>query len=389
MAKQAMKIQENSTWTQEKLEAFGAEIDSIGEEIKAKLGPKDVAYAKKVRRLSKACEIAGRTLIHVSFDPFTWSAGVFSLWIHNQLETIEIGHSALHGSWDGLAGAEVFYSEGFRWKAPVPEDGWKREHNILHHQYTNIIGRDPDLNYGTLRVAPQVSWFPFHMIQVSQFFWTAPIFLWVIGLYSTGLTDLMTSGKDETYASILPDKSPRTILKAVTKTAKKLIPYSLYNFGLWPLLAGPFWWKVLAGNLTADAMRNIYSIATIYAGHFGDDLKYFDKDYRPKGRGEWYKMQIEAAHDYDVPKPLSLLCGALDYQIEHHLFPKMPPNRLREIQPKIQDICRRYGVQYKREKWGVNLKAALKRLVDMGVPPNGWKDVVGLIPFVGQRLQTA
>lgn len=385
MKKQAVK----SRWAPEKLEAFAAEIDAVGDEVKAKLGPEDLAYVKKVRKISRASETLGRALLHFSLDPFTWSAGVFSLWIHNQLETIEIGHSALHGAWDGLAGAEALYSDKFYWSTPVSEEGWKREHNVLHHQYTNIVGRDPDLNYGTLRVTPKTSWMPFHLVQVGQFFWTAPVFMWVIGLYATGITDVMSSNKDQTYAPILPDKQTKTVFKAVLKTAKKMVPYSLYHFGFWPLLAGPFWWKVLAGNLTADAMRNMYTIATIYAGHFGDDLEYYDRDFKPRGRGEWYKMQIEAAHDYDVPKVLSLLCGALDYQIEHHLFPKLPPNRLREIQPKIQDICRRYGVRYQREKWGVNLKAALKRLKDMSTPPNGLKDLVRAIPLIGPRLQPA
>src|SRR5262249_22686906 len=153
-------------------------------------------------------------------------------------------------------------------------------------------------------------------------------------------------------------------------------PYSLYHFVFWPALAGPFWWKVLAGNLAADVLRSIYSCATIYAGHFGDDLQYQDPSFRPQGRGEWYKMQIESAHNYVVPKAVSLLCGALDYQIEHHLFPKLPPNRLREIAPKIEAICERYGVRYNKGEWGKTLKGALKRLKMMSTPPNGLKDLV-------------
>lgn len=364
-----MKKRTTDLWTTEKLATFAGEITAVGEEARSKLGSEDIRHIKKMKQISKSSEAIGRALIHFSLDPVTWSVGVLSLWVHHQLETTEIGHSALHGCWDGLKGAEEFYSPSFKWNCPVSEEAWKREHNILHHQYTNIVGRDPDLNYGALRVAEQTSWMPYHLIQIAQFFLTAPLFMWVIGAYATGLTDIFRSGdEEEGYATILPDKKPKTILRAFLNSAKKMVPYSLYNFAFWPLLAGPFWWKVLGGNLAADALRNIYTCSTIYAGHFGDDLVYHDKSFKTQGRGEWFKMQIEAAHNYQVPKPISLLCGALDYQIEHHLFPKLPPNRLREIAPKIREICERYGIRYNTSTWGNNLRAGLKRLAKMSLP---------------------
>jgi linoleoyl-CoA desaturase len=294
---------------------------------------------------------------------------VLALWGHHQLETIEIGHSALHGAWDGLEEAGDFHSAQFRWDTPVDEASWKREHNVLHHQYTNVVGRDPDLNYGPLRVSEDTTWTWYHLVQVGQFFWTAPAFLWMIAVHATGLTDLAHPSGDHTYAPVLPDRSPRTILGAVYATARKAVPYWLREFVFWPALAGPFWWKVLGGNVLADVIRNVYSCATIYAGHFGDDLEYRATDFRPGSRGRWYRMQVEAAHDYAVPSVVSLLCGALDYQIEHHLFPKLPPNRLREIAPRAEAICDRYGAPYNRNGWAENLGGALKRLARMSLPP--------------------
>ncbi len=213
-----------SSWNREKYSAFAAELDALHEDIQSKLGPRDVTYIKKVERVARLSEIAGRLLIHVSLDPFTWSAGVFALFIHNQLHTAEIGHSALHGCWDGLAGAELFYSASFKWKTPVDEASWRREHNILHHQYTNIVGRDPDLSYGILRASPHISWIPYHLLQVAQLFWTAPAFLWIIATYATGLTDLFHSGDNASYAKILPDRKPKTLARALQTTLKKNDP---------------------------------------------------------------------------------------------------------------------------------------------------------------------
>ncbi|KAB2842834.1 hypothetical protein F9K50_01150 [bacterium] len=351
------------------LKAFAAEIETLRVELIGQLGPRDVDYIKRVRRISRLAEVLGRALIHLSPDPITWTGGVFSLWLHKQLEAVEIGHSALHGAWDGLADAEAFHSKKFKWDMPIEERSWKRGHNELHHQYTNIAGRDPDLNYGPLRIADQTAWLPQHLVQLALFFVTAPVFPWVINLHMTGLTDLSHPKSSEGFADVLPDRALKTILGAGFQSAKKMVPYFLYNFVFWPALAGPFWWKVLAGNVAADVMRDIYTCATIYAGHFGDDLKYYDSSFKASGRGEWYKAQVEAAHDFEVPALISYLCGALDYQIEHHLFPRLPPNRLRQIRPRIEAICHRYGVQYRRQTWGKTLKGALSRIAKMSIPP--------------------
>jgi len=356
-------------WTTEKYDAFARELNVIHTDLKANLGSEDVAYVKNIRAMSRLAEVTGRTLIHFSLDPVTWFVGVLALSGHHQLETIEIGHAALHGAWDSLDDAREFHSSRLRWDTPIDEEAWKKEHNVLHHQYTNVVGRDPDLNYGLLRVTDDTSWVPYHLLQVAQFISTAPVFTWTIAMHATGLTDLTHPPNDPTYASVLPDKSPRTILRAVYATAKKAVPYYLYEFVFWPALGGAFWWKVLGGNVLADILRNVYSCATIYAGHFGDDLEYRHTDFRSQGRGRWYRMQIESAHDYSVPSWVSVLCGALDHQIEHHLFPRLPPNRLRELAPKVAAICERYGVRYSRNTWGENLLAALKRLGRMSLPP--------------------
>ncbi len=91
----------------ERLRAFGAAIDEIRERVEAQIGQEDLRYVKKLDRVSRLFEVCGRVLLHVSLDPFTFSAGVVSLWLHKQLQATEIGHTALHGAYDGIEGAEA------------------------------------------------------------------------------------------------------------------------------------------------------------------------------------------------------------------------------------------------------------------------------------------
>ena len=38
--------------------------------------------------------------------------------------------------------------------------------------------------------------------------------------------------------------------------------------------------------------------------------------------------------------------GGLNYQIQHHLFPNMPRNKLREVQSIVKSFCRTHSIAY-------------------------------------------
>ena len=79
-------------------------------------------------------------------------------------------------------------------------------------------------------------------------------------------------------------------------------------------------------------------------------------------------MQVEAANDFEVPLPVSIMCGTLDRQIEHHLFPRWPTNRLRQAAPEIRAICERHGVRYRTASWGTTLRRVFGRLRSLSRP---------------------
>jgi linoleoyl-CoA desaturase len=81
-------------------------------------------------------------------------------------------------------------------------------------------------------------------------------------------------------------------------------------------------------------------------------------------------MQVEASNDFEVPLAVSMLCGGLDRQIEHHLFPRLPPNRLREIAPAVRQACVACGVEYRTGSWGGALRAVARRLWKLSFPGN-------------------
>jgi linoleoyl-CoA desaturase len=352
-----------------RLRQFGEAIDAIRRRIEAEVGPDDVRYVRRLDRFSHAMELLGRGLLHFSVEPVGFLAGVGALWLHKQLQATEIGHMALHGAWDGLPGAERYASKTFRWDLPIDEASWRAGHNIKHHQYTNVAGRDPDIHFGTIRLTPHTPHRFYHRVQVvTAVAVTFPNFALYMNMHFTGLIDVyFGNGRAERF-DVIPDRAPATVARAHGRALRKAVPYFLRNYVFWPALAGPFFWKVLAGNWLAERARDIYSAASIYCGHVGDDTASYPEGTRAHGRGQFYAMQVEATNNFEVPLPISILCGALDRQIEHHLFPRLPPNRLRQIAPEVRAVCERFGVRYKTAGWGTTLKKALSRLQTLSRP---------------------
>ncbi len=349
----------------DRLRRFGEDIDALKKRTFARVGAEDVAYVKRVDRISHGLEWTGRALIHFSLDPLTYFGGVFALALHKQLQTAEIGHSALHGAWDGLAGAERYDSKTFRWDAPIDEASWKSGHNVKHHGNTNVAGRDPDIRFGPARLTGDT---PPSMLDRWALPFTlgilAPNFRFIINTHVTGFNDLYKDNGFAEHYDVLPDRSLKSAALALRRMLRKIVPYYAREYLFYPALAGPFFLKVLLGNRLAETASNFYTAATILCGHVGEDVKSWPVGTRARSRGEWYAMQVEGSCDYEVSLPFSILCGGLDRQIEHHLFPNLPPPRLREIAPEVKEICRRHGVTYRTDGWGRSLAKVWKRIGD-------------------------
>lgn len=334
---------------QDRLRSFGRALDVVHRKVAQQMGEEDVSRVRRLRRLSRGLEIAGRSLIHFSLEPVGWSVGVGLLFGHKQLEATEIGHPVLHGCYDKLD-ADEFVSTDFYWHIPIEEDAWRRGHNQAHHGYTNVAGADPDVEFGPVRLSEHVPHRWYHRAQLP----------FTLGVMWPGFA----LGMNTHFATQPVGNRKHTYVDAVYKA----VPYYAKEYVFYPALAGPLFWKVAAGNWAAETLRNVYSAASIFCGHIGDEVDTYEEGTRAGGKGAWYAMQVQSTHNFDVPYELSVLCGGLDKQIEHHLFPKLPPERLRQIAPEVRQICEEHGVTYRSDTWTNVLGRALRRVWDLSFP---------------------
>jgi linoleoyl-CoA desaturase len=335
----------------ERIASFGRALDALRIEVEASLGDVDVAYLRRIRCISRRLELLGRGLVHFSVEPCTWSIGVATLSAHKLMELIEIGHTVLHGTYDDMNVEPAYHGRNFRWRAPIDEGNWRTGHNLRHHQFTNIAGRDPDLDFAVLRLGAGI---PFRRVHRLQPFSNALTWL----AFSNAI-NLHVSGLLEQYLG-RAEGQQKARVGAQRAALGKLARYYGREYVFFPALAGPHFGKVLAANIASELVRDVYAGATIYCGHVG--ATEYPPGTHAKGRAEWYVMQAEGSRDFEVRGFAAILCGGLERQIEHHLFPRFPPNRLREIAPRVRAICVQHGVSYRSSTWSHVLRDVYRRL---------------------------
>src|SRR5215210_7668441 len=148
--------------TAEDIEALGAELEAIRAEFIEKRGESDAKYIRKVIKAQRQLELGSRAVLLFSLFPPAWLVGTFGLSVAKILENMEIGHNVMHGQWDWMRDPKI-HSTTWEWDNASPADQWKHAHNMEHHTYTNVLGKDGDLGYGIMRVDEDQPWTAFHL----------------------------------------------------------------------------------------------------------------------------------------------------------------------------------------------------------------------------------
>jgi fatty acid desaturase len=319
------------------LEAVGRELDGIQAEVKASLGERDRRYIRRVIRFQRGLALLGRLVIlgsllllgHPLAFLLTLGAGAVMLGAAKIIENMEIAHNVLHGQWDWMRDPDI-QSATWEWDNVCPSDQWKHSHNLVHHTWTNVLGKDRDVGYQILRVSDEQPWRPVYLLQPVYNAVLALLFQWGVAMHD------VDRGRPLAENAL---KLRGIARKAARQMAK--------DYLLWPLLAGPFFPWVLAANATANLMRNVWSYTIIFCGHFPEGAHVFtEEDVRGEARGGWYVRQILGSCNIEGGPLFHLMSGNLSHQIEHHIFPDMPSRRYAEVAPRVRAVCDRYGIPY-------------------------------------------
>jgi fatty acid desaturase len=343
--------------TPEQLAAFGQELDAIRQRVIDDRGERDTEYIRNMIRAQRGLEVAGRGLMFFSFLPPAWLGGVTALSLSKILDNMEIGHNVMHGQYDWTNDPKLS-GKGFEWDTACPGDQWRHSHNYMHHTHTNIVGKDRDIGYGILRMSEEQRWHPYYLGNPLYAALLAAFFQWGVAFHDLEIENIRGG------ETSLSDK--RELLAGIWRKGRGQV---LKDYVLFPVLAGPQAPLVLAGNVTANFARNIWSFMIIFCGHFPDGtVEFSEEETANETRGQWYVRQLLGSANLTGSKLFHILSGNLSHQIEHHLFPDLPAHRYAEIAVEVREICGRYGLPYNAGPLAKQFGTVVRKIVRLALP---------------------
>lgn len=216
---------------------------------------------------------------------------------------------------------------------------WKQKHNILHHTYTNIEGADDDIAQSKLlRQSPTQEWKPVHRYQhiYLTFAYAMTLFMWV------GVRDFKKYFSRKIHNTPL---QPMSRKEHITFWASKLL-YALFYVAIpvffvgWlPWLIGYFTMAVITGIVIAY----VFQLAHAVEGPEFDSVGMEDKMIE----SEWAVHQVKTTANFaPESKVISWLAGGLNFQVEHHLFPRISHIHYPQISKIVKEHCQKHNLPY-------------------------------------------
>jgi NADPH-dependent stearoyl-CoA 9-desaturase len=344
--------------TPEDIENLGKELDAIRQRILDERGEQDAAYIRKVIATQRKLELGSRAVLLVSMFPPAWILGTIGLSVAKILENMEIGHNVMHGQWDWMRDPKI-HSTTWEWDNVSPASQWKHSHNQVHHNYTNVVGKDNDLGYGIMRVDEDQRWVPFYLGQPLWSFVNACFFEYGIAAYDLELGKNLRKGRHK-------DPAFRARAKEVLVKIRKQVTK---DYVVHPVLSGPSFVSTLTANFTANLVRNLWTNSVILCGHFPSGVQTFERrSIVGETKGEWYLRQMLGSANISGSKALHIMTGNLSHQVEHHLFPDLPSSRYAEIAVEVRDVFERYGLTYVTGPMYKQVASAWWKIIRLSLP---------------------
>ena len=343
------------------IENLAVELDAIRLDIEDSRGERDARYIRRTIAAQRALEVAGRVMLAASSKRSAWWAGAATLGLAKIIENMEIGHNVMHGQWDWMNDPEI-HSSSWEWDQLGAAKHWRFTHNFQHHKYTNILGMDDDVGFGMLRVTRDQRWKKFN---IANLLWNTMLMLgfeWGVAVQHLEIGRIVKGRADREATKV-------RLRAASAKAGRQLFKDYVALPALTSLSPGATYKSTATANVMANVIRNVWSNAVIFCGHFPDGAEKFTKrDLEGETKGRWYLRQMLGSSNIDAGPVMAFMTGNLSYQIEHHLYPDLPSNRLAEIAVRVGQVCDKYDLPYTTDSLLVQYGKAWRTIAKLSLP---------------------
>jgi linoleoyl-CoA desaturase len=216
---------------------------------------------------------------------------------------------------------------------------WHYKHAIAHHTYPNISGSDDDIFVGPLgRFSPHDRRYWFHRFQ--------HLYVWALYAFLAVKWQLLDDFRSIVKPGIADTKVPRPPRgeHALFWLGKGV--FFALAVGV-PLLLHPVVNVIAIFLLTGAVLGVVLSVVFQLAHCLGEaDFGKPSSPDRLMDR-DWATYQVESTVDFGrTNRLLTWFVGGLNFQIEHHLFPRICHTHYPALSPIVEAVCQRHGVRY-------------------------------------------
>jgi linoleoyl-CoA desaturase len=212
---------------------------------------------------------------------------------------------------------------------------WKFKHNNLHHGNTNMVGIDADIDQAPFaRLAPDQPWHPWHRYQ-HLYMWVLYGFLTLQWFLFSDFIDLKNHGIGHQRFA----REPRRRDVAMIALGKAM------HFG-WALalpLVFHRWWVVLTFYLAISWTVGLLLATMFQLAHCAAPAEFPPTD-TPRRGADFIDHQLRTTVDVHCRtrlggRILHWLMGGLDFQVEHHLAPRLPHTVYPLVAQRLNRAC--------------------------------------------------
>ena len=283
------------------------------------------------------------TLI-LMFNPPFWVC--LLLWIVMGLGLAGIGMSVMHDANHGAysTNKRINYLVGHTLNLIGGHvDNWKMQHNILHHTYTNIVDMDEDINDRmALRFSPHTPVKPFHKRQ----------YVYAFGLYGM-LTIYWAFFKDflQFFQFRKSGVAPADTKAQATRTFLKIVCVKAFYFFTFLIAPIVFFgipvFEVLIGFFVMHFFASVILSTIFQLAHTVEETEHPLPDEKGNIENLWAIHQLNTTCNFSRnSKILTWYLGGLNYQVEHHLFPRICHVHYPKIAGIVKDTAEEFGIKY-------------------------------------------
>ena len=277
------------------------------------------------------------------FDPNQWIS--LMLIIFSSIGMAGVGmnimHDGNHGSFSNkkwvnkLMGSSIYILAGNAYN-------WQIQHNVLHHTFTNIHGHDEDLAAGRiLRFSKHSKWFPYHKY---QHFYSFLVY---------GLMTINWAIIGDFFQTIRYLKRKLSFKKPISPKKQwiNLIFTKIIYFTIWIVLPMVFlnlaWWKILIGFFILHYIAGVILTIVFQLAHVVEKVEMPLPSNLGNMKNSWAIHQLFTTSNFSTNnKILNWFSGGLNFQVEHHLFPKISHIHYKKISKIVKKTALEFNLPY-------------------------------------------